>query len=91
MAKMQRYMYICIYQCNAHQKTAQAVDVFHKLFVMWLREYMYSPIPETGRARHFHLSADKATIGNMARQNVNILYIEAMCLSNINSVCGRDI
>ena len=75
-------------QRNVHQKTAaQAVDVFHDLFVMWLREHMHSPSPVTGRARHFHLSADKGTVGNMTRQIVNIRYIDsdgAPVISNLS-------
>ena len=75
-------------QRNIHQKTAaQAIDVFHDLFVTWFREYLNSPSPVTGRLRHFHLSADKGTVGNLTRQIVNIRYIEsngAPVISNLS-------
>ena len=75
-------------QRNIHQKTAaQAVDVFHDLFVTWFREYLNSPSPVTGRLRHFHLSADKGTVGNLTRQIVNIRYIDsngAPVISNLS-------
>ena len=64
-------------QRNVHQKTAaQAVDIFYELFVVWLREHLHSSNPVTGRPRHFHLSADKGTVGNITRQIVNIRYID---------------
>ena len=75
-------------QRNIHQKTAaQAVDVFHDLFVTWFREYLNSPSPVTGRLRHFHLSADKGKVGNLTRQIVNIRYIDsngAPVISNLS-------